>query len=163
MLEFQKRYHELFYESKSATKESDQHDWLYWSLQHQQFATWRRGLLPHTSYHFWMARRVLEQSETDDMLGLKSWELHKHYFKETHYYDFMNQLLEVKATTIGQARERAKQTLWAYSYPITKLRFIHEHFFPEGPIFYLSKTWTRIIISLLFLGGVLAACSFILS
>lgn len=160
MLEFQKRFHELFYKSDSKGDQSKLHNWLYWSLQHQQFATWRRGLLPHTTYHFWMARRVLEQAnvkDTDEELGLTGWDKHKSYFANTHYYDFMNDLLKHgKIEDVVKAREHAKQTLWKHSFPTTKIRFIAKLFYPEGPIYFMSETWPRLIGGLLLLCVILA-------
>jgi hypothetical protein len=145
MLEFQKRFQELF---ESRLVNQKQREWLYWSLQQQQFMTWRRGLLPHTTYHFWMSRRVLEHS-TGSTSNLTSWESHKEYFAETHYFDFMTELLTngPKAPNVVIARAHAQKVLWEHSYLVTRLRFGFMRCYPEGPILYLCEPH-RLVISL---------------
>lgn len=131
MLEFSKRYHELFEadpvpypdaNSKDTVKiKFNRQHFLFWSLQHQQFATWRKGLIPHTTYLYWLARRIVE-NKSQDRLSSIDWDEAKKRFVHTDFHDFMESLLEEKqiqkssdlgqsSTLISQAVESLKTEL----------------------------------------------------
>jgi len=160
MLEFAKRYHELLEsepidlsdEGKPQTKKDtlkfERQHFLFWSLQHQQFSTWRRGLIPHTTYQYWMARRIMENGNADE-LGYINWGVHHERFAETDYFQFMQQLFDVPEKLKNNQNEQEKQkmamdhaktTLWNHLHFIFKLRFLFiKEAFPHGLFSYFAK------------------------
>lgn len=170
MLEFQKRFHELVdyksdLEPPPSQNSDDQnepqnnegqqatqikttedpaikrHNWLHWSLQHQQFSIWRKGLLSHSTYHFWMSRRVLDESLPERNFELKQWESMSQYFVATDYHKFMTELFAVKLTVNSEARRHARDVMWANMNPLGKFRFLFNvRWYPEGIVFLLMKT-----------------------
>lgn len=160
MLEFTKRYYELLEsepidlsdEGKPQTKKDtlkfERQHFLFWSLQHQQFSTWRRGLIPHTTYQYWMARRIMENGN-EDALGYLNWDVHKKRFAETDFFQFMKQLFDVPEKLKNNQNEQVKQkmamahaktTLWNHLHYIFKLRFLFiKEAFPHGLFSYFTK------------------------
>lgn len=160
MLEFAKRYHELLEsepidlsdkgkpQTKKDTLKFERQHFLFWSLQHQQFSTWRRGLIPHTTYQYWMARRIMENGNADE-LGYINWDVHQDRFAETDYFKFMQQLFDVPVELKNNQNEQEKQkmamdhaktTLWNHLHFIFKLRFLFiKEAFPYGLFSYFTK------------------------
>lgn len=116
MLEFQERFHDLV--DRDAIQQSspagtastggidaERLNWLHWSLQHQQYSTWRRGLLPHNTYHFWMSRRVLDKGTHEKKMGIAEWDSEESYFLGTHYYLFMKALLKFPDNTLKKEED----------------------------------------------------------
>ncbi len=151
MLEFQERFHDLVDRDaipqsglnklfSSGGIDAERLNWLHWSLQHQQYSTWRRGLLPHNTYHFWMSRRVLDKGKHEKKMGIAEWDREQDYFLATHYHDFMKLLLafseidgETEIKRVERAREHARNVMWKHCHPFTKLRFFGlKCLFPEG-------------------------------
>lgn len=126
----------------------DLYDYLYWSIQHQEFTSWRRGLLPHKTYQFWMARRILEHHPKFESGGLHGWEVQKSKFEGSHFYEFIDKILKcsdnagrtdvLKATkelSVSSALECAGLVMWEFASCGVKARRLWcQSLFPDGLI-----------------------------
>ncbi len=83
-LEYSRRYHE-------ALKSNElQDNYLFWSIQHQEFTSWRKGLLPDETYQFWVALRIIENARwTNNGTRPHEWNSVCSKFVGTEFYDFM--------------------------------------------------------------------------
>jgi len=154
MLEFHQRFHDILDRKTTSTdspisKDLDQaekdreiHNWLHWSHQHLQFSTWRKGLISHATYRFWMSRRVMSGMQYDpEKFGFEDWNDTKEYFEGTHFYNFMNELMSgaQKDTPMIQAREHARITMWRHMHAWSKLKFFNRYsLYPEGFLAWLE-------------------------
>ena len=140
-------------ERSSATLNDDIDDYLYWSIQHQQFTSWRRGLLPHKTYQFWLARRIMEHSTERQSGGLCGWDKQKEKFYGSNFYDFMELILgfadpnnrriingNAQPLSMSDALEYSGGIMWEFvSCGVRLRRFFLKRYFPEGVLAKFGK------------------------
>jgi len=107
VLEYSRRYGEI---AKSISVAQDKTEAIrclrsFWGLQHDQFSSWRRGLIPTDTYEFWLARRLSERDNSpfseklfsnkpeDRPTFREGWKEVRDMFANTDFVNFMNAVI----------------------------------------------------------------------